>query len=212
MLEAAAYRHSTVYCSKYIVMPFRSDWLLWKFDSYFCRKVILRHTNVIHEHVTIILMFCRGTQTMDNNRICHWLLFHEHGKQNFGSHFSGQGSYYDYTLGLNFTIKSRAESLVIMHGPYLKLTQLLCVVWQYRLWAASPCLSWSSSLHQIDNCALLLARVQIWNVGIRSFNLYSGIWPCTKKKHIDASYNAVPFSVGLRLVPINCEYARWISV
>ena len=29
------------------------------------------------------LMFCHGTQIMDNSRICHCLLFHEHGKQNF---------------------------------------------------------------------------------------------------------------------------------
>ena len=30
-----------------------------------------------------LLMFCHGTQIMDNSRICHCLLFHEHGKQNF---------------------------------------------------------------------------------------------------------------------------------
>ena len=39
-----------------------------------------------------------------------------------------------------------AESLALMsvitHGPYLKWTQLLCVIWRYRLWAACPCLSW----------------------------------------------------------------------
>jgi len=40
------------------------------------------------------------------------------------SHFFGQGSCYTtQTLGLDFTIKSRAESLelmsVIMHGPYI---------------------------------------------------------------------------------------------
>ena len=29
------------------------------------------------------IMFCCGTQTMDNSRICHCLLFHEHGKENF---------------------------------------------------------------------------------------------------------------------------------
>jgi len=27
------------------------------------------------------VMFCYGTQTMDNSRTCHCLLFHEHGKQ-----------------------------------------------------------------------------------------------------------------------------------
>ena len=53
-----------------------------------------------------------------------------------------------HMLGLNFTMKSWAEYLapmsVIMHGPYLKPTQLLCVIWQYCLWAAWSCLSWSA--------------------------------------------------------------------
>ena len=36
----------------------------------------------LSEHACIAdLMFCHGTQTMDNSRICHCLLFHEHGKQ-----------------------------------------------------------------------------------------------------------------------------------
>ena len=30
-----------------------------------------------------LLMFCHGTQNMDNSRICRCLLFREHGKQNF---------------------------------------------------------------------------------------------------------------------------------
>ena len=29
------------------------------------------------------LLFCHGTQTTDYSKICHCLLFHEHGKQNF---------------------------------------------------------------------------------------------------------------------------------
>ena len=29
-----------------------------------------------------LLMFCHGTQIMDNSRIFHCLLFHEHGKLN----------------------------------------------------------------------------------------------------------------------------------
>ena len=37
----------------------------------------------LSEHAFADLMFCHGTQTMDNSRICHCLLFHEHGKQNF---------------------------------------------------------------------------------------------------------------------------------
>ena len=53
-----------------------------------------------------------------------------------------------HILGLNFTMKSQAESLalmsVIMDGPYLKRTQLLCVTWRYHLWAACTWLSWSA--------------------------------------------------------------------
>ena len=32
---------------------------------------------------TADLMFCNGTQTTDDSRICHCSLFHQHGKQNF---------------------------------------------------------------------------------------------------------------------------------
>ena len=65
------------------------------------------------------------------------------------SHFSSQESYYaTHTLGLNFTMKSWGESLalmsIIMHGHNLKWTQLLWVIWRYRVWAACPCLSWST--------------------------------------------------------------------
>ena len=30
-----------------------------------------------------LLIYCHGTQAMDNSRICHHLLFHERGKQYF---------------------------------------------------------------------------------------------------------------------------------
>ena len=72
---------------------------------------------------------------------------------------------------------------VIKHGPYmyLKWTQVLCVLWGYRLWAACPCLSWSAvafsrsigmelgSEESIvstppEKKLRALARVQIWNV------------------------------------------------
>ena len=72
-----------------------------------------------------------------------------------------------------------------MHGPYPKQTQLLCVVWRYRLWAACPCLSWSadtfirSIVVESDsegyivsfslNIRAYIARVQIWNVHVRSY-------------------------------------------
>ena len=95
------------------------------------------------------LMFCHSTQTMENSRFCHCLLFLEHGKQNFVQPFLQSRKLLQlHTLRLNFTMKSWAESLallsVIIHGPYMKQTQLLGVGWLHHLWAAYPCLSWST--------------------------------------------------------------------
>ena len=162
-------------------------------------------------------MFCHGTQTMDDSRICDCLLFHQlrrsnqsqtcirnlrrtfetsdvcskpqtyvqslelrvkflnrtyaqkiltyfYGfwnvrfKQRSPENFVTNGAPYIspvkevttaiHTLGLNFTMKSWAKSLALMsvikHGPYMKRTQLLYMIWWYRLWAACPCLSWSA--------------------------------------------------------------------
>ena len=41
------------------------------------------HTSGDSDIAIADVMFCHGTQIMDNSRICHCLLFHEHGKQNF---------------------------------------------------------------------------------------------------------------------------------
>ena len=43
------------------------------------------------------LMFCHGTQIMDNSRIYHCLLFHEHGKQNFVQPFQSSRKLLHYT-------------------------------------------------------------------------------------------------------------------
>ena len=93
------------------------------------------------------LMFCHGTQTMGFVTVC--CSVNMQVSKTLCSHFSGQRSTTaTHTLGLNFTMKSWAESLtrrsVIMNGPYLKWTQLLCMIWRYRLWAACLCLSWSA--------------------------------------------------------------------
>ena len=120
-------------------------------------------------------MFCHGTQIMGNSRICHCLLFHEHGaKANFMQPFclSRKLLRYTHTLGLNITMKSWAESLalmnVIMHGPYLKRMQLLCVIWRYRLWAACPCLSRFavalSSAWSWFTAHELVLNIAIWNL------------------------------------------------
>ena len=61
--------------------------------------------------------------------------------------------------------KTAAPMSIFMHSPYLKRTQLLCVIWRYRLWAASLCLSWFAvserSIVSINFHERALARVQI---------------------------------------------------
>ena len=96
-----------------------------------------------------LLMFCHGTQIMDNSRICDCLLFHEHGKQNFVQPFRLSRKLLRYTHAwtklhneVMSWISGAVYMSVIMHGPYLKQTQLLCVIWRNHLWAACPCLSW----------------------------------------------------------------------
>ena len=68
--------------------------------------------------------------------------------------------------------KTAAPMSIFMHSPYLKWTQLLYVIWWYCLWAASLCLSWFAvnerSIVSINFHKRALARVQIWNVHIRS--------------------------------------------
>ena len=92
-------------------------------------------------------MFCHGTQIIDNSRICHCLLFHEHGKQNFVQPFRRLRKLLRYTHSwtklhkfMSWISGGAVYIRVIMHGLYLKRTQLLCVIWRYHLWAA--CLSW----------------------------------------------------------------------
>ena len=123
------------------------------------------------------------------------------------SHFSSQGSYYGYT---HTWTKLHTEVVVfmsvIMHGSYLKQTQLLCVIWRYCLWAAWPCLSLSAvamcaitslqASFMPTGCALALARVQIWNVRIcpyMNMQTYTRVLQCS------------PTSVGLAQARPNKE-------
>ena len=70
--------------------------------------------------------------------------------KNSCSHFSSQRSYYDFTYPWSkfhnevMSWIAGAFECHYMHGPYMKQTQLLCVIWLYCLWAACPCLSWSA--------------------------------------------------------------------
>ena len=120
-----------------------------------------------------------------------------------------------HTLELNFTMKSWAESLVlmsvIMHGPYLKRTHLLCVIWWYCLWAACPCLS-------LSTVAMRALTLVIFAPGFfHAGRLHSSFSTCAKLKctylfvnghtqtckHTHASCIAVSLVWGsLRLAPI----------
>ena len=85
-------------------------------------------------------MFCHGTQTMDNSRICHCLLFHEHGKQKLHGAISlvKKASYYATHAWTNFSpMKSWAENLaltsVIVCGGNILVRLLLFHLLQFRL-------------------------------------------------------------------------------
>ena len=73
---------------------------------------------------------------------------------------------------------------VIIHGPYLKQTQLLFVIWRHRLWTACPCLSLSAvisiGVSSSTEHEFALARVQIWT-SVRSIEIF-GIWPQASKQ------------------------------
>ena len=74
---------------------------------------------------------CHGTQAMDNNRICHHLLFNECGKQYFVQSFNGLRSMKLLRLSLNFTLELWSEFLTLMIDYawiYLKRTQLQCII------------------------------------------------------------------------------------
>ena len=113
-------------------------------------------------------MFCCGTQIMNNSRICHCLLFYEHGKKNFVQPFCLSRKLLRYTHAwtkLHNKLMSWISGAYECHGPYLKWMQLLCVILRYRLWAACPCLSWSAVALSSEWSYFTEheARVQIWN-------------------------------------------------
>ena len=91
------------------------------------------------------------------------------------SNFTCQGSYYTtHTLGLNFTIKSWAESLalmsVIMHGPYLKRTQLLCVIWRSMTICEQPALVCHGSQSRFHRTWICFSNFEI-------HSLIYDMWP-----------------------------------
>ena len=123
---------------------------------------------------------------------------------------------YTHTLGLKFTMKPWAEFLalmsVIMHGPYLKQTQLLCVIWRYHLWAAFPCLSWSSVAFSRP-IGVKLDRDPLCQLSWESFSMCANL-KCTYRfvmyghtqtdRHTHGSCNAVLLVWGsLRLTPFS---------
>ena len=114
---------------------------------------------------------------------------------------------------------------VIIHGPYLKRTQLLCVIWRHRLWTACPCLSLSAVVfsrsigmefvHWTWICLSTCA-----NLNIRSFNLNYRYMATSKQAnkqadihtHVSKSSqhrNAVTLVWGsLRLAPTKTENSQ----
>jgi len=118
---------------------------------------------------------------MDNSRICFITMV---SKLRTATSLVKEATTATHMLGLNFTTKSWAESSelmsVIMHGPYLKRTQLLFVIWRHRLWVACRCLPWSAVtfsraiIVELDSEGSIvptftrniraLAHLQIWNV------------------------------------------------
>ena len=118
------------------------------------------------------------------------------------------------TLGLNFTMKWWAESLVLMsfiiHGPCLEQTHLLRIIWWYCLWPACPCLSWSTValsrsigvelVHWTWICFSTCANLKSF-ISACSFQTF-GIWS-QADIHTHASCNAVLLVWSLlRLTPI----------
>ena len=158
---------------------------------------------------------------MDNSRICHCCWITNMISKNFVQWF---GSYYaTHMLRLTFTISPTthdSESLmlmsVIMHGPYLKWTQLLFVIWRHCLRTACPCLSLSvvvsigvssSTQHEFA-----LARVQIWT-SVHSTEIF-GIWPQASKqasRHTHAHAQCSHASVGLAQAHPN-HHMKWVQI
>ena len=61
-------------------------WIHWCTDEILVRgcsvsKMTYHRGASLSEQCIADLMFCHGTQTMHNSRVCHCLLFHEHGEQ-----------------------------------------------------------------------------------------------------------------------------------
>ena len=76
---------------------------------------------------------------------------------------------------------------IIIYGPYLKRTQLLCVIWRYRLWAASP----SFIFHQrgVRYWKFEILRIRLFNLNIR--------YMATSKQTYTRVLQCCPASVGL---------------
>ena len=92
---------------------------------------------------------------------------------------------------------------VIMHGPYLKRTQLLCVIWQYHLWAACPCLSWITAALSLawSSSTNMNLFIHVCKYEICLLNL--NVQYMATRKHTHVSSNAVTLvwgSPGLTLI------------
>ena len=121
------------------------------------------------------------------------------------SHFACQGSYYaTHTLGLNFTIKSRAESLalmsVIMHG--LTWSERNYCAWFDGTVFEQPALVCHGSQlrHGVASSPNLNLFQHVWKFEIWSLNLnfrYMATHKHTRHTHTHASSNAITLVWGL---------------
>ena len=123
------------------------------------------------------LIFCHGIQTVGSSRICHCCCFISMVSKNFVQPFLRSRKLLRYTHASSQIVMSWITgAYVIIHDPYLKRTQLLCVIWRHRLW--QPALACHcSQLFSVDPSAWSSFTEHEFgfstcaNLNLRSFNL-----------------------------------------
>ena len=176
------------------------------------------------------LMFCHGTQTTDNSRICHCLLFDEHDKHNFVQPF----------------LQSRKLLRLYTHALTKLHTEVMSWIW--CLWVSlCMALTWSElnycawfvpsvsslrlsvmvrsriqyihrrgvrwwEIHRVNFHERALVHVQIWNVRIRSFNLNLRYMATCKQmdRHTHASCNAWIYIITVCVQTPSLPYLSWL--
>ena len=106
---------------------------------------------------------CHGTQAMDNSRICHRLMFHEHGKQYFVQPFLRSMKLLRLHTRFNTEVMSwishAYECRSCMDLPEANSTTVRNL---YCLWAACPCLSWSTVAMRALTWVIFIPQASCW--------------------------------------------------